>query len=63
MKGKEIIKLYFGFYGKTYSQEEISKFYNISQSYISRIIKKTLLKLKRKLVENNVIENKSMIKK
>lgn len=63
MKKKEIIKLYFGFYGKTYSQEEISKFYNISQSYISRIIKKTLLKLKRKLVENNVIENKSMIKK
>lgn len=57
---REIIKLYYGFYGKIYSQEEISKIYNVSQSYISRIIRKTLLKLKIKLIKNHVIENKSI---
>ena len=48
----EIIKLYYGFYkGITYTQEEISMIYNISQSRVSRIIKKTLPKIKQKYLE------------
>lgn len=46
---KEIIKLYFGFYGKRYSQDEIAKIFNTSQASISRIILKTLSLLKKEL--------------
>lgn len=62
-KEREIIKLYFGFYGKVYSQDEIAKIYNFSQSYTSRIIRKTLLKIKVKLIKNKVVEDKSVLKK
>ena len=40
-KHKEVIKLYFGFYGKRYKQKEIANKLGISQSYISRLVKKS----------------------
>ena len=49
---KEMIKLYFGLDNKeSMSQVDIAKKYNISQSYASRIIKKTLKKIKNQLNE------------
>ena len=40
-KHQEIVKLYFGFYGKRYKQKEIANKLGISQSYISRLVKKS----------------------
>ena len=51
-RDQEIIKLYFGFYNDVcYTEEEISKIYNISQSRISRIIRNNLPKIKQKYLE------------
>ena len=47
-KEKEIIKLHFGFYDRVYTQDEVSKLMGLSQSYISRIISKILLKIRKK---------------
>ena len=57
-KEQEIIKLYFGFYGRKYRQEEIADKFNIAQGYVSRIVKRVLIKLK-----DEIINNKQMIKK
>ena len=47
---KEIVSLRYGLYGKRpLTQREISKKLGISRSYVSRIDKKALLKLKKKL--------------
>ena len=40
-KHQEAVKLYFGFYGKRYKQKEIANKLGISQSYISRLVKKS----------------------
>lgn len=49
-KEKEIIYLHFGLYGnKEYNQREIAKKLNISYSYVSKIIKTVLCKLKKKM--------------
>jgi len=56
---KQIIIMYFGFFGsKIYTQQEISKKLNISQSYVSRILKKILKKIKTNLISNDIIEKK-----
>ncbi len=50
-----IIMMYFGFIdNKLYNQEEISHKLNISQSYISRLIKKILNKIKEKFENDNI---------
>lgn len=42
-KDREIIMLYYGFYNnKIYTQKEIAKLLNITQSYVSRIIAKNI---------------------
>lgn len=52
---KEIIKLYFGFYNKCYNQEEISRKFSISQSYISRVIKKTVKNISHELEQQGIL--------
>lgn len=63
-RDSKIIKLYFGFYDKTYTQEEISKIVNISRAYVSKIIKNSILKLRKILLNQNLIDvsNKKKIK-
>ncbi len=56
-KSKKIIKLHFGFYNnRTYNQKEIAEMLNISQSYVSRIIIKTVKELREKLRDKDIIE-------
>ncbi len=46
-RNKKIVMLYFGFFdGKVYAQKEISDMLNISQSHLSRIINRSLKKIK-----------------
>ena len=59
-RNRKIIMLYFGFVdGKTYSQKEISEIFDLSQSFISRIISKELKNMESKLVEQGLIEHKT----
>lgn len=54
---KEIIKLYFGFYNdKQYSQKEIAELFGISRSFVSRIISKTVNKIREQLQQSGIIE-------
>lgn len=54
---KKLIMLNFGFINdKVYTQEEIAEMLHISQSYVSRIIKKTLKNLAVKLEQAGIIE-------
>lgn len=54
-RDREIIKMYMGFYDdKMYTGAEIGKKYNISQSYVSRKIKKILNDLMHKMKTKNV---------
>ena len=63
-KEKNIIEMYFGFNGKRYSQQQIAARYNVTQSNISRIIKRVLKIIKIKLLEEDSdIEQKRKIKK
>lgn len=55
-KEREIILLYFGFSDKLYTQCEISQKLNISQSQISRLIKKILKKVRLQLEEKELID-------
>lgn len=55
-KDKEIIKLYFGFYGRVYKQKEIVDKLNISQSNISKTIKRVVEVLKCVLEDKDYIE-------
>ena len=46
--------------GRKYTQVEIAKEVNISQSYLSRVIKDILNKIKNRLIEEHVIIEKHL---
>lgn len=54
---REIIMLHFGFKDRIYTQKEIANKLNLSQSYISRLVKKFVKEIKEKLIKNGVIDN------
>ena len=57
---KEIIEMYFGFKdGKTYTHDQIGKKFNLSQSYISRIISRIINRMKLQLYLDEIIELKT----
>lgn len=61
---KEIVMLFFGFYNdKQYTQKEIASMLNLSQSYISRLIKKIVKKLGIKLKDEGIVELNNQRKK
>lgn len=62
LKEKVIIRMYFGFDGKRYNQQELSKLCNVSQSYMSKIIRKILKRIENRLLQMQVCE-KGMLKK
>ena len=51
-KEKELLKLFFGFYEKKYTQKEIASIYGVNQSHISRTITKICYKLKEVALSN-----------
>lgn len=53
-RNREVIKLYYGFYGKCYNQNEIASIVGFTQSGVCRVIKSSLNKLKEKLIENGI---------
>lgn len=56
-RDREIIMLHFGFYNdKTHTQKEIADMMSISQSYVSRLIKKIVKRLGQQLKQKGVIE-------
>lgn len=55
---KEFVLLYFGFYGKPYTCEEIGKMYNVTKQYVSRQIRSVL-----KIIRRMLNINDSQIKK
>lgn len=58
-RDKEIIMLYFGFYGdKTYTQTEIANMLSLTQSHVSRLIKKNVKRLSQQLQKKGFIELK-----
>ena len=58
-RDKEIIMLHFGFYDdKTHTQREIADMFSISQSYVSRVIKRIVKKIGKQLSQKGVIELK-----
>ena len=63
IRDREIIKIFFGFYGPEYTQEEIAQKYHLSQSYISRLIAKNLDKIKKELVRQGVVVDSKYSKK
>ena len=46
---REIILMYFGFYGKLYTQLEIANKFGIGQSYVSRLIKSIIVKFRKEI--------------
>ena len=61
-----IIELYFGINNnKTYKQKEIASMFNCNQSYVSRLVKRTLKKIKKELIEKDLIElnNRTLAKR
>ena len=59
LKESFIIKSYFGFNNKNLSQQEIADTLNVSQSYLSRLLRNTLKKIKSYLNENDKILEKT----
>lgn len=55
-KDNKIMKMYFGFETEPFSQKEIAKAFELSQSYISRIIQNALMKIRFQLQKQGVIE-------
>lgn len=56
-RDREIVMLYFGFYNnRIYNQEEIADRLNISRSYVSRLIKENVIKMRKQLEDIGVIE-------
>lgn len=53
---KELVIKYFGFLDRCYSQQELAEEYNLSQSYISRVILKSLEKIKKQLEKEDIID-------
>lgn len=62
-KEKEVIKLYFGFYDKMYNQIKIASILGLTQSYTSRIIRKTMEMIRVKLIKKDIIDYKDTTKK
>lgn len=60
LKEKIIVEMYFGFNARKYTQVEIAKEVNISQSYLSRVIKDILNKIKNRLIEEHIIIEKHL---
>ena len=62
---RDIIIMYYGFKDNIiYNQSEIAKKMNLSQSRVSRIIKRVNLELKKKILEDNLIDDiKIMVKR
>ena len=62
-RDREIVMLYFGFYNnRIYNQEEIANRLNISRSYVSRLIKENVIKMRKQLEDIGVIELNTKIK-
>jgi len=56
-RDKEIVKMYFGFYqDHKFTQKEIAQKFNISQSYLSRVIKRLVKKLRLQLQEQGIVD-------
>lgn len=55
-RNKEIMKLYYGFYDKCYNQKEIASIYNISRQRISSILERELIKLKKYLLNKELLD-------
>ena len=55
-RDRKIIEMSFGFNGKIYKQEDISKILLVSQSYVSNILIAALFRIKEKLIEEEIIE-------
>lgn len=54
---REIIKMSFGFYdNKTFTQQEIASKLNVSQSYVSKTIKRLLKEIEMKLYKVGIVE-------
>lgn len=54
-KEKDILIKYFGLFNtKKYRQSEIAKLYNHSQSYIARIINKSIKKIRKEVLHENI---------
>lgn len=70
-RDREIIVLYFGFFGnRRFSQQDIAEKFNLSQPHISRVISKIIKKIEYRLEELDVFEmnnrsrnNKRLVKK
>ena len=61
---REIILLYFGFINDcTYAQREIAEKFNISQSYVSRVIIRNVKKVELQLKKFGLIETAEMMNK
>lgn len=59
---RDLIISYFGLNGKSYTQEELAIKYQISRSYISKIIKNILQKMKKILIDKyNYFDNRKNI--
>ncbi len=57
LPNRDIVLLYFGFIGDhAYNQKEIAEKFNISQSYVSRIITKNISKIGEQLRKSGIIE-------
>ena len=55
----DVVMSYYGVFGiEKISQEKLSKKYNTSQANISRLIKKTLMKLRKMMINGNTKESK-----
>ncbi len=61
---KDMISLHFGLYdGKIYTQQEIAEKYNITQTWVCKLIKKNIEKLKIELLKNGFASNDIYINK
>lgn len=59
---RDLIISYFGLNGRTYTQEELAMKYQISRSYISKIIKNILQKMKKILIDKyDYVDNRKKI--
>lgn len=55
-RDKEMIKMYFGFYDRKYSQKELADIFNISQTYVSRRLGILIQRIGDKLEVRGLIE-------
>ncbi len=62
-KNRKLIKMYFGFGTKKMSQFEIAKKLSVSQSYVSRLIKTALKKVRIELINYDIIDDSKVLNK